>query len=84
MVGQVTDVDHNKYPAYGRALGDTTYGSIDVHWKCSSAEGPFDPAYYNGGRAMYGGSYVGTECFKGFGKEPIRAGPLIGVEGIER
>ncbi len=27
--------------------------------------------------------YVGTQGFKGFGKEPIRAGSLIGVEGFE-
>ncbi len=30
-----------------------------------------------------GRSYVETEGFKGFGKEPLRAGFLIGVEGIE-
>ncbi len=28
-------------------------------------------------------SYVGTQGFKGFGKEPIRASSLIGVEGFE-
>ncbi len=27
--------------------------------------------------------YVGTQDFKGFGKEPIRASSLIGVEGFE-
>ncbi len=27
--------------------------------------------------------YVGTQGFKGFGKEPIRASSLIGVEGLE-
>ncbi len=27
--------------------------------------------------------YVGTQGFKGFGKEPIRATSLIGVEGFE-
>ncbi len=27
--------------------------------------------------------YVGTPGFKGFWKEPIRAGTLIGVEGFE-
>ncbi len=29
MVGKVIDVDHNKYPAYGRALGDTPYDLRD-------------------------------------------------------
>ncbi len=28
-----------------------------------------------------GRGYVGTQVFKGFGKEPIRTGSLIGIEG---
>ncbi len=55
----VIDVDDEPYRAYDRALGDTTYGlghlglgSVDVNFKCSSAEETFDPAYYNGDSAV--------------------------------
>ncbi len=66
-----------------RLMGLNRFGSAFCHWGNNGVApvirdlGGLDGVVKNAGERR---GYVGTQGFKGFGKEPIRAGSLIRVE----
>ncbi len=76
---QTTDVRPMGLNRFGSAVLGGNWGNNDVA-PVMRGLGGLEREVKNAGVCR---GYVGTEAFKSFGKEPIRAGSLIGVVGFK-